>query len=173
MQREFPAQPNRRDSMTQIPETPEAFVLHLAQVTSEIARQPLDGALEARLEAEFPASGEWFAEAVALCRQGVSEGWLCGREAGGIKFGRAVPAGDALNGFSVDVVEMNQVVGPHHCHPNGEIDLIMPLDDIAEFDGKGAGWMVYPPASAHCPAVTKGRALVLYLLPEGAIEFTR
>ncbi|WP_369289727.1 DUF4863 family protein, partial [Ramlibacter sp.] len=27
--------------------------------------------------------------------------------------------------------------------------------------------------SAHCPTVTAGRALVLYLLPEGQIQFTR
>jgi Domain of unknown function (DUF4863) len=129
--------------------------------------------LEAFLDAEFPANGTWFASAFALCIKGVSEGWLCGREAGGIKFGRAVAAGDALHGFSVDVVEMDTVVGPHHAHPNGEIDLIMPLDGLAEFDSKGAGWMVYTPGSVHKPTVAKGKALVLYLLPGGAIEFTR
>ena len=118
-------------------------------------------------------SGTWFRQMAALCNRGVTEGWLCSREAGGIKFGRALPAGDATHRFSVDVVEMQDVVGPHHAHPNGEIDLIMPLDGSAEFDGKGAGWLVYPPGSAHHPTVAKGKALVLYLLPEGAIEFTR
>ena len=49
----------------------------------------------------------------------------------------------------------------------------MPEDEDAEFDGHGAGWVVYPPASAHHPTVSGGRALVLYLLPEGSIEFTR
>ena len=34
-------------------------------------------------------------------------------------------------------------------------------------------WLVYPPGSAHRPTVRPGRALVLYLLPEGRIEFTR
>ena len=33
--------------------------------------------------------------------------------------------------------------------------------------------LVYPPGSAHRPTVTQGRALVLYLLPEGRIDFTR
>jgi Domain of unknown function (DUF4863) len=158
--------------MSQRPQTPEPFVQHLARVTEAIAGQPLDTALETRLESEFPANGKWFAEAAALCRQGVAEGWLCGREAGGIKFGRAVPAGDTLHGFSVDVVEMDNVVGPHHRHPNGEIDLILPLDDEAEFDGRGAGWLVYAADSSHHPTVAKGKALVLYLLPGGAIEFT-
>lgn len=32
---------------------------------------------------------------------------------------------------------------------------------------------VYGPSSAHAPTVTSGRALVLYLLPEGQIEFTK
>ena len=49
----------------------------------------------------------------------------------------------------------------------------MPLDAQATFDGRPAGWTVYPPGSAHSPTVRQGRALVLYLLPQGAIEFTR
>jgi hypothetical protein len=73
----------------------------------------------------------------------------------------------------VDVVDMTDVAGPHHTHPLGEIDLIMPIDAEARFDGQGAGWLVCPPGSAHPPTVTGGRALVLYLLPEGRIEFTR
>jgi hypothetical protein len=159
--------------MSDRPATPYEFILHFAQVTGAVAGQPLDAALEARLDRDFPADGAWFARAAALCRQGASEGWLCGREAGGIRFGRAAPPGHTTHGFSIDVVEMDEVAGPHHVHTNGEIDLVMPLDGDAEFDGKGAGWMVYAPGSAHCPTVRNGRALVLYLLPEGAIEFTR
>ena len=68
---------------------------------------------------------------------------------------------------------MTSIAGPHHAHPNGEIDLIMPLDDDARFDGRPAGWLVCPPGSAHRPTVSGGRALVLYLLPQGSIEFTR
>ncbi|MBC2669304.1 DUF4863 family protein [Novosphingobium piscinae] len=159
--------------MNSRPSTPDTFVEHLAEATRLIGDAMLDKSLEARLEAALPADGAWFAKAEALCRQGVAEGWLCGREAGGIKFGRCVPAGAGLGRFSVDVVEMDNVVGPHHAHPQGEIDLIIPLDDAAEFDGKGAGWMVYGPGSAHAPTVRQGKALVLYLLPDGAIAFTR
>jgi hypothetical protein len=50
--------------------------------------------------------------------------------------------------------------------------MIMPIDGQAKFDGRPAGWCVYPPASAHHPTVDGGRALVLYLLPEGSIEFS-
>jgi hypothetical protein len=66
---------------------------------------------------------------------------------------------------------MDSLAGPYHRHPNGEIDAIMPLDDAAEFDGHPAGWVVYGPDSAHYPTVSGGKALVLYLLPDGAIDF--
>ena len=81
--------------------------------------------------------------------------------------------GLALHGFSVDVVDMQNLAGPHHTHPNGEIDLVMPIEGDALFDGRPAGWVVMPPGSAHRPTVSAGRALVLYLLPQGAIEFTK
>ena len=78
-----------------------------------------------------------------------------------------------LGGYSVDVVDMHDIKGPHHRHPNGEIDLIIPLSEGAKFDDHDAGWLVYEPQSAHYPTVTGGQALILYLLPQGAIEFTR
>lgn len=159
--------------MSERPETPASFVAQLALVADAIGDRPLDKSLEEALDREFPVDGEWFETTARMCAQGVEEGWLCGREAGGIKFGRAVPAGPAMSDYSVDVVEMEDVAGPHHVHPKGEIDLIMPITASARFDGKGAGWMVYSAGSAHRPTVASGRALVLYLLPEGAIEFTR
>jgi hypothetical protein len=67
---------------------------------------------------------------------------------------------------------MKDVVGPHHRHPKGEVDLIMPIQGDAKFDNHGAGWIVYGPNSAHNPTVINGTALVLYLLPDGEIEFT-
>ena len=68
--------------------------------------------------------------------------------------------------------DMRDIAGPQHAHPNGEIDLIMPIDDTARFDGRAAGWLVYPAGSAHRPTVSAGRALVLYLLPQGRIDFS-
>ena len=79
----------------------------------------------------------------------------------------------ALARFSVDVVDITSLVGNHHNHPTGEIDLVLPVDPQARFDGRGAGWLVYGPGSGHRPTVTDGRALVLYLLPEGRIEWTQ
>jgi hypothetical protein len=103
----------------------------------------------------------------------VAQGWLAQREGGGLRYGRIFKPADDLHGFSVDVVDMKDIAGPHHVHPEGEIDLIMPLDEGATFDGRPAGWLVCPPGSAHRPTVAHGRALVLYLLPQGSIEFTQ
>ena len=153
--------------------TPEAFTHLIGTVTSQIEGRPLDGSLERDLEALFPAEGMEFRAIFAACQAGIAAGWMCAREAGGIRFGRVVKPGEATHGFSVDVVDMQPIAGPHHRHPNGEIDLIMPLTPGARFDGHAAGWLVYGPGSAHSPTVTYGRALVLYLLPAGAIEFTK
>ena len=158
--------------MSERPQTPPEFIDHFAQVSASIGQDELGSELEARLNREFSADSEWFGRAFQLCRTGCEDGWLCAREAGRVKFGRAVKPGPPTHGMSIDVVEMDDVVGPHHSHPNGESDLVMPLDEGASFDGRGAGWKVYPPGSAHHPTVTGGRALVLYLRPDGAIEFT-
>lgn len=156
-----------------MPAVPERFTNLIAAVAQAVAGKPIDEALAAALASEFPADGPLFRELEALCRQGCAEGWLCAREANGIKFGRPVKPGPQTCGFSADVVEMCNVVGPHHRHPNGEIDMIMPIDATAEFDSAPRGWKAYAPGSAHHPTVSGGKALVLYLLPGGAIEFTR
>ena len=145
----------------------------LAPLTARLAQRALDAALQDWLNAEYGAGSDAFARLQRICAAGVAEGWLCQREAGGVRYGRVFKPDASLHGFSVDVVDMVDVVGPHHVHPQGEIDLVMPLDAGARFDGQGAGWLVYGPGSAHPPTVTGGRALVLYLLPGGAIEFTR
>ncbi|MDE2253359.1 MAG: DUF4863 family protein [Betaproteobacteria bacterium] len=145
---------------------------HIAQIAAQIQDLPLDGELEAWLNHEHGPGSPAFEQINRACQSGVEAGWLCQRESGGIRYGRIFKPSIELRGFSVDVVDMRDVAGPHHAHPTGEIDLIMPLDAGAEFDGRQAGWLVYPPGSAHRPTVSKGRALVLYLLPEGRIEFT-
>jgi hypothetical protein len=156
-----------------VPEVPVGFVELIATITGRVAGQPLTPALAETLAAEFPPEGAVFTGLRDLCVQGCAEGWLCAREAGGIRFGRPVKPSEATHGFSVDVVEMDEIVGPRHAHPNGEIDMVMPLEGPAEFYGTPCGWKVYEASSAHYPTATGGKALVLYLLPGGAIEFTR
>lgn len=153
--------------------TKELFHQQISALTAELAGRPLDATLDAWLNTNHGPASASFQALRQACIGGVAEGWLCEREHGGIRYGRVFKAEDALHRFSVDVVDMRDIAGPHHSHPEGEIDLIMPLDEGAAFDGRHAGWCVYPPGSAHHPTVTTGRALVLYLLPEGQIQFTR
>ncbi len=145
----------------------------VATITRRIAGKPLDANLESELNAAIPADSAAFRDLFEACRAGIAAGWIRNREAGGIRYGRVVKPGPATHGFSIDVVEMNDIAGPHHRHPNGEIDIVMPLEGNARFDGRGAGWMVYGPGTAHRPTVSGGKALILYLLPDGAIEFTK
>jgi hypothetical protein len=132
-----------------------AFKKLIEEVTTAIAGQPLDGALETTLNTRFPADGALFCAIESQCQTGIAAGWMCEREHAGISFGRVINTDPDLAGFSVDVVKMADVVGPHHRHPLGEIDMVMPLDPTARFD-ESAG----------------GTAIVLYLLPQGKIEFT-
>jgi len=153
--------------------TPQEFQKLLAPVAERMRGKALDKGLEAELNKVFPADGPAFKAIEQACHAAIAAGWMCNREAGGIRFGRVVKPDGDLADCSVDVVEMELIKGPHHRHPNGEIDMIMPVTAGAKFDGHGPGWLVYAPDSAHHPTVTDGKAVVLYLLPGGAIEFTK
>jgi hypothetical protein len=161
--------PDARRSMT----TPETFRAQIAAFTAQLGGRKLDAALDDWLNREHGPASDTYCELKSACQAGVAAGWLCDREGGGIRYGRIFKPAPDLHGFSVDVVDMHDIAGPHHTHPNGEIDLIMPIEGEALFDGRPAGWLVCPPGSAHRPTVSQGRALVLYLLPEGQIQFTR
>jgi hypothetical protein len=152
--------------------TKDEFRNMVTSVTAAIVDKPLDDELARFLNERFPADGETFRAIRDACHSAIDEGWMCAHEHGGIRFGRVVKPSPETAGFSVDVVYMKDVKGPHHRHPNGEIDMIMPIADDAAFDGHGKGWFVYGPGTAHHPTVRGGDALVLYLLPDGAIEFT-
>lgn len=150
----------------------EQFHDLMRRVAAAAAGHALDAQLQDRLNADFGPGSATYRQISDACTAGVAEGWMCNREAGGIRYGRVFKPDEALHGFSVDVVDMKDVAGPHHTHPQGEIDLVMPLTPDARFDGRPAGWLVYGPGSAHRPTVSSGQALVLYLLPGGAIQFT-
>ena len=151
----------------------QAFPELIARVTRRIEGKPVDKALADFLNETFPPTGGLFADVRRACEEGERDGWICARGPDNLKFGRVLKPGPATHEFSVDVVRMTDVKGPHHSHPGGEIDMIMPVDGDARFDGHGAGWCVYDAGSAHFPTVTGGTAYVLYLLPGGRIEFTK
>ncbi|HPY41184.1 MAG TPA: DUF4863 family protein, partial [Thiolinea sp.] len=127
------------------------FRQQIAELTTQLAGRELNTDLQTWLNQEHGVDSPTYQQLKQSCEQGVSEGWLCNREGGGIRYGRIFKPADDLAGFSVDVVDMQDLQGPHHAHPNGEIDLIMPLEGDALFDGHAAGWLVYPAGSAHHP----------------------
>src|SRR5690606_353456 len=151
----------------------ETFQGLIRQVTDFIGAKALDKSLQDQLNQQFPYEGETCQRIVEICKSAAQQGWMCQYEAGGVRYGRVIKPHAYMHGYSVDVVDMEDLAGPHHRHPNGEIDLIMPISQDALFDGHPQGWLVYGPDTAHSPTVTQGRAMVLYLLPEGKIEFTR
>jgi len=153
--------------------SPTEFREQIAQLTEQLSGRALDADLGVWLNSQHGPASPTYARLKSACEAGVAEGWLCNREGAGIRYGRIFKPAPDLHGFSVDVVDMQNIAGPHHSHPNGEIDLIMPIEGDARFDGRPAGWLVCPPGSAHWPTVSDGRALVLYLLPDGRIDFTR
>ena len=128
--------------------------------------------MQGDLELEYPPDSEAFRLIGEACHAGIAAGWMCTQGDATRRFGRIFEAGEATRGFSVDVVDITDLVGNHHRHPTGEIDMIMPVTPQAKFDAKGAGWLVYAPGTGHRPTVTAGRALILYLLPEGKIEWS-
>src|SRR5689334_10542829 len=89
----------------------------ISQITEEIASVTLDSSLESHLNAQHGAGTYLYEQLFDACRIGVRDGWLCNREADGIRFGRVLKATEATHGFSVDVVEMEDIAGPHHVHP--------------------------------------------------------
>ena len=149
------------------------FKAQIAKLTAQLVGRPLDADLDKWLNVEHGVGSSIYEQLKISCQAGVAEGWLCDREGGGIRYGRIFKPSPDLHGYSVDVVDMQDIAGPHHAHPLGEIDLVMPIASDAKFDNRPAGWVVYPAGSAHRPTVSDGRSLVLYLLPEGRIEFTK
>lgn len=150
----------------------ERFRELMAPVIATIAGKPLDQHLAAELERRFAPGGEAFRTIEAACHAAIAAGWMCREGGPGRRFGRVIEPAPESGGLSVDVVDLENIAGPHHRHPRGEICMIMPQSPGAEFDGQGGGWKVYGPGSAHRPTVSGGQALVLYLLPDGKIEFT-
>lgn len=151
----------------------DQFVSLLKPVVDTIAETGVTADLEEALNARIPADGDVFNKIEETCHEAIKAGWMCTQGGEGRRFGRVVEPSSDTHDLSIDVVDLTDIVGPHHCHPTGEVCMVMPVTEDAQFDGHGAGWCVNLPGTAHHPTVTNGRALVLYLLPGGEIEFTQ
>ena len=79
----------------------------IARLTSELAGRELNPELQDWLNREHGAGSNTFREIEQTCQLGLAEGWLCQHEAGGIRYGRVFKPAAELQGFSVDVVDMD------------------------------------------------------------------
>lgn len=128
-------------------------------------------AAQRELEKRFDPHGAAAANLVAELKTLLDSGAIANRGELPVRWSRVAKSSDATLGFSIDVVLMNGA-GPRHAHPLGELNYCVALDGTPRFDGEPPGWVVLPPASSHVPTVTGGTMLIVYLLPEGRIEFT-
>ena len=144
----------------------------LKPVTDLVSGQAVGPALAAELDRRFPHDGRLFKAIETACHEAIADGWMCVQGSRGRRFGRVIEPSEETGKLSVDVVDLENIVGPHHRHPTGEICMIMPVTGGARFDGMDRGWCIFEPGSDHRPTVTDGEALVLYMLPDGKIEFT-
>ena len=98
--------------------TQNEFANLMATITARIEGRPLDAALEAASQCDVSrqmarrTARSSTAAATASPRAGCAAA-----STRGIKYGRVVKPGPATHGFSVDVVEMDNVAGGHHRHP--------------------------------------------------------
>jgi len=150
----------------------EQFQKLLEPITDFVSSQAVDSALAEELNRRFPQDGETFNAIESACHEAIADGWMCAQGGAGRRFGRVIEASEETGRLSVDVVDLENIVGPHHRHPAGEICMVMPVTRGARFDDMPRGWCVFEPGSDHRPTVTDGEALVLYMLPGGKIEFT-
>jgi hypothetical protein len=77
----------------------------LLRATQVIGDEHLDKVLEIRINKALPAVGE-------------DSSWMCQCGAGETRSGRIIKPAGELGRFSVDVVEMSNIVGPSHAHQN-------------------------------------------------------
>jgi hypothetical protein len=137
-----------------------------------IGDRPFDAELEFQLNRRFGPHSGIFEALAKLVKTGVEEGWAAYAPVeGGYNRGRIAEPGPETAGMSVESAMLHNVKGQYHRHTRGEIDLVIPLDDDAKFCDHGAGWVVYPPGSEHFPTVTGGKAIFMFFLPNGEVEY--
>jgi len=144
------------------------------QLLSEVKDRPMGEELELWLNATYPPDSPLYRELANLVKAGMAEGWACRDEINGPDYRRCqiAPPSSETFGFSIESVYMREIIGREHEHPQGEVNMIVPLDANARVGEVHAGWTCPAPKSQHFPEVHGGAAIFLYYLPGGEIRFT-
>jgi hypothetical protein len=148
----------------------EIFEAAFGQIARWLTGRKIEKRLQTDLEHAFPVAGAPFQAISDWLRLGFSSS-LGQQVDDATRYAHLADATPATCGFSVDAVQLTNVRGHKHIHPRGEIDMIISVDKGARFDGRGSGWLVYPPGSGHRPTVSGGTAIVLFMLPGGEMTF--
>ena len=83
-------------------------------VAQAIAGNALTPGFADELERRFPPGGAAFKAIEAACHEGIAAGWMCAQGGAGRRFGRVIEPGPPTADLSVDVVDLTDIVGPHH-----------------------------------------------------------
>lgn len=95
----------------------ERFREVIAPLTEAIGGTVIDQHLAAELERRFAPGGEALPTIEAACHEAVAAGWGCREGGAGRRVGRVIEPGPKSGGLGVDVVDLEDIVGPHHRHP--------------------------------------------------------
>jgi len=123
-----------------------------------------------QLNARFDPAGPEAADLNAALEALLAAGSIADRGELPVMWSRVTKACEESRGLSIDVVRMTGP-GPRHRHPRGEVNWCVARSGAPTFDGAGPGWVVKAEGSTHVPTVAGGEMVIVYLLPEGAIEF--
>ncbi len=147
------------------------FQALLKPITDLVSNTAIDAGLAEELNRRFAPGSEVFDAIEKACHEAIAAGWMCANGDPGRRWGRVIEPCEETGGLSVDVVDLTDLVGSQHGHPGGEVCMIMPVTPGAKFDGMSRGWLVFEPGTAHHPTVSDGEALILYMLPDGKIDY--
>lgn len=128
-------------------------------------------AAEAALNERFAPDSEEIASIRAAAFAALEAGEIAERGEEGMKWGRLSKPQDTPGGSSIDVVYMSDSSGPAHTHTKGEVCLCFGESESATFENRSETWVVMPSGSRHEPTVRGGSMLILYWLPEGAVQW--
>lgn len=143
----------------------------LAPVLDALPGLDLDDRARAEVTLAARLDAATMAGVTEALRAAHAAGTLTPRAAGpGVSFGRVAKPSEATRGFAIDAVDIAGAGAPH-THPKGEVSWLVPLEGSPTFEGAASGFVVLPPGSRHVPTVVGGRMLIVYFLPDGAVDW--
>ncbi|AWY38430.1 DUF4863 family protein [Pseudomonas putida] len=144
--------------------------------------------LEQWLNDTYGPDSETYQRMADLVIAGVAQGWAADTPISGPNYRRSrlcEPCAQTFY-FSITTVYMDSkgyelyneqrtFRGDYHSHPYGELNMVIPLDEVAVLAGprgwQGAGWTAPAPGSHHFPEVKGGALIAFFFLPAGRIAY--